>query len=170
MENGMKEKEKPKKNVYRYDFDLPGGEIWIGEVNDAVTNIFFGKPELTDEIIGETAVIAETAKQLRQYFSRERTAFDLPLNPEGTEFQKSVWREIYQIPYGEMRYYAQIAPPLDGNQQPRAIVMAAGRNPIPILVPCHRLISKEGNLTGYAYSLEIKEYLLMVEGCLLGYV
>ncbi|MDR1068872.1 MAG: methylated-DNA--[protein]-cysteine S-methyltransferase [Clostridiales Family XIII bacterium] len=167
----MEEKKKKiKKNLYRYDFDLPTGEIWIGETGGSISDLFFGPRELTDENICETPVIAETAKQVREYFSRERTAFDVPMAPAGTDFQKDVWREIYKIPYGETRYYAEIASPLKGNQQARAIGMAAGKNPIAILIPCHRLIGKDGSLTGYAYGFEIKEYLLAVEGSLLGFV
>lgn len=106
---------------------------------------------------------AELFEQLDQYFECRRKSFDLPLRMEGTDFQKKVWEELTRIPYGETRTYGQIAEAIGNPKASRAVGMANNRNPVAIIVPCHRVIGSDGSLTGYAGGLEIKEKLLNIE-------
>ena len=97
------------------------------------------------------------------YLSGERRTFDLPLAPEGTAFQKAVWAELEKIPYGETRSYGQIAAQVGNAKACRAVGMANHRNPIPIFIPCHRVIGADGSLTGYGGGLDCKKVLLRLE-------
>jgi methylated-DNA-[protein]-cysteine S-methyltransferase len=109
-------------------------------------------------------VLAATETQLREYFAGTRTAFDLPLDFRGTDFQKSVWAELLAIPFGETRSYGEIASKLGRPKASRAVGAANGRNPISIVAPCHRVIGSTGKLTGFAGGLDAKHYLLTLEG------
>ena len=100
---------------------------------------------------------------MSEYLKGERKEFDLPLNPKGTDFQKRVWRALCDIPYGEMRSYKQIAKAVGNSKAVRAVGMANNRNPITIVVPCHRVIGADGKLVGYGGGLEMKEFLLRLE-------
>jgi methylated-DNA-[protein]-cysteine S-methyltransferase len=108
-------------------------------------------------------VVRETIRQLKAYFSRELTRFDLPLSPEGTPFQLAVWRELERIPYGEVISYGELARRIGKPKASRAVGAANGANPIPIVVPCHRVIGSNGTLTGFGGGLPIKEKLLALE-------
>lgn len=109
-------------------------------------------------------VLRETARQLAAYFSRELRAFDLPLAPHGSAFQQRVWEQLRLIPYGETASYGAIARRLGmTNAASRAVGLANGRNPIPIVVPCHRVIGADGTLTGYAGGVQRKQTLLELE-------
>ena len=109
-------------------------------------------------------VLAEAVRQLTAYFARELTDFDLPLAPVGTEFQRRVWEQLEKIAYGETASYGAVAGRLGmTNAASRAVGLANGRNPIPIVVPCHRVIGANGTLTGYAGGLERKQQLLELE-------
>lgn len=108
-------------------------------------------------------VIKETCLQLDSYFSGTLTQFDLPLTDQGTEFQRRVWAALRQIPYAQTLSYQQLAQMLGNTQAVRAVGTANGRNPISIITPCHRVIGKNGQLTGYAGGLEKKEFLLNLE-------
>jgi len=105
----------------------------------------------------------ETIAQLRAYFAGEREAFNLTLAPEGTEFQQQVWKRLCEIPYGETTSYGEIARRIGNPQASRAVGLANGSNPIPIVIPCHRVIGSNGKLTGYGGGLAIKEKLLALE-------
>src|SRR5262245_7554070 len=109
-------------------------------------------------------VLVETERQLAAYFAGRRKTFDLPLDPIGTDFQTQVWRALCTIPYGETRAYAQIARQIGRPTAVRAVGAANGRNPISIVVPCHRVIGSSGALTGFAGGLATKEFLLRLEG------
>ncbi len=109
-------------------------------------------------------VLTETARQLGEYFAGTRKAFDLPLDFKGTDFQQKVWRALLTIPFGETRSYAQIAKQIGQPTATRAVGAANGRNPIPIIAPCHRVIGSNGDLTGFGGGLPIKEHLLTLEG------
>ena len=111
----------------------------------------------------ENKHLAEACKQLQEYFAKERTSFDLPLDVEGTDYQVSVWNELQKIPYGEVRTYQDIATALGNPKAVRAVGMANNRNPICIVVPCHRVVGKNNKLTGYAAGIDKKEYLLNLE-------
>jgi methylated-DNA-[protein]-cysteine S-methyltransferase len=108
-------------------------------------------------------VLKETQKQLDQYFSGDRMHFELPLQPKGTDFQKSVWKELMLIPFGKVSTYGELAQSINNPKASRAVGMANNKNPLPIIIPCHRVIGKNGSLTGYAGGLEIKKHLLMIE-------
>lgn len=112
----------------------------------------------------ETALIKEAAKQLKEYLDGKRKVFDIPLALEGTPFQKSVWKALQDIPYGETRSYGEIAESIGQPRACRAVGMANNKNPIAIFVPCHRVIGSDGKLVGYASGLDIKERLLAMEG------
>lgn len=118
--------------------------------------------------IGERAddhpLLCRATDQLTAYFARDRRTFDLPLAPRGSEFQLQVWKQLAAIPYGETTSYGEIARRLGHtNAASRAVGLANGRNPIPIVVPCHRVIGANGSLTGYAGGLERKQLLLELE-------
>lgn len=110
-----------------------------------------------------TPLLKSAVRQLEEYFSKIRKSFDLPLAPEGTPFQKRVWTALGKIPYGETRTYKQIAETIGSPQAARAVGLANNRNPIMIIIPCHRVIGADGSLVGYACGLEIKEKLLNLE-------
>lgn len=101
--------------------------------------------------------------QLKEYFAGERFEFDLPLEPKGTAFQQMVWQELCKIPYGELKCYEDIAIQIGNPKACRAVGMANNKNPIPIIIPCHRVVGKNGALVGYAYGTEIKKKLLEIE-------
>jgi methylated-DNA-[protein]-cysteine S-methyltransferase len=109
-------------------------------------------------------VLVETERQLNEYFERKRDSFSLELDPIGTKFQKDVWEALLTIPYGQTRSYGQIANQLGNPKAVRAVGAANGRNPISIIVPCHRVIGASGSLTGFAGGLEAKASLLSIEG------
>jgi methylated-DNA-[protein]-cysteine S-methyltransferase len=104
------------------------------------------------------------AKQLDEYFGGKRRAFDLELGPQGTAFQRTVWRALSGIPYGETISYAELARRVGNAQASRAVGLANGANPLPIVVPCHRVIGSDGSLTGFGGGLDIKRRLLELEG------
>jgi len=109
---------------------------------------------------GEHAVLEDAARQLDQYFAGERTEFDLPLAPIGTEFQQQAWTALRSIPFGETISYGEQARRLGDKNKSRAVGAANGRNPIPIVVPCHRVVGSNGHLTGFAGGLGVKAWLL----------
>jgi methylated-DNA-[protein]-cysteine S-methyltransferase len=115
---------------------------------------------------GTHPVAAEAVRQLQAYFSGKLRRFDLPLDMQGTEFQLRVWRELEAIPFGETRSYSQIATAIGAPKAVRAVGAANGANPIPIVVPCHRVIGAAGTLVGYGGGLPLKKRLLELEGAL----
>ncbi len=108
-------------------------------------------------------LLTEAKKQLDEYFAGKRKIFSLPLSFRGTSFQIRVWEALQTIPYGETWYYGQLAEAVGNPKACRAVGMANNRNPLPILIPCHRVIGKNGSLTGYGGGLDIKEKLLALE-------
>ena len=109
-------------------------------------------------------LIINVFRQLKEYFKRERTEFDLQLDIIGTDFQKKVWKELLKIPYGEVITYNQLAINLGDKKVIRAAAAANGANPLPILIPCHRVIGSDGSLVGYGGGLDVKQKLLEIEG------
>jgi len=105
----------------------------------------------------------EAVGQINEYIAGRRTSFDLKLAPEGTVFQKAVWSRLQQIPFGETRTYGQLAAETGNPNAARAVGMANSRNPIPLIIPCHRVIGSSGKLTGFAHGLEIKQRRLALE-------
>jgi methylated-DNA-[protein]-cysteine S-methyltransferase len=113
---------------------------------------------------GDHPVLRRAAAQLREYFERERQAFDLPLAPDGTVFQRHVWQTLASIPYGETISYGELARRVGRPTASRAVGAANGRNPLPIVLPCHRVIGANGSLTGFGGGLPTKRFLLDLEG------
>ena len=155
------------KRIKRYfDFNSPVGAIRIIENGKAIISLKFivnpSNPPL-DTVEQETPLIKETFKQLTEYFDGKLTVFDVPVDAQGTEFQQSVWKALCTIPYGETRTYKQIAELVNCPKGARAIGMANNRNPVAIIIPCHRIIGADGSLTGYASGLHNKEKLLQIE-------
>ena len=111
----------------------------------------------------DTAFIEEIKLQLDEYFSGKRQNFDIKINPEGTEFQKLVWKELQNIPYGKTKSYSKITITLGKLNAQRAVGSACNKNPIMLIIPCHRVISKTGNLGGFAYGNTVKQKLLEIE-------
>jgi len=112
------------------------------------------------------AVLTACRDQLKEYFAGTRRRFDIPLAPSGTAFQKSVWQALSGIPYGQLRSYRDIAEILNKSRAVRAVGAANGRNRLPIVVPCHRVIGSDGSLTGFAGGLDAKRALLKLEGAI----
>lgn len=151
-----------KRSVFFYD--APPGRIMIAENGAALTHLYFSRePGLNGAVSQETALLKEAAGQLEQYFAGERKTFDLPLAPEGTAFQLKVWRALQEIPYGRTRSYGEIAQAVGNKKAARAVGAANNKNPISIIIPCHRVIGADGKLVGYGGGLERKAYLLALE-------
>jgi methylated-DNA-[protein]-cysteine S-methyltransferase len=108
-------------------------------------------------------LFVDAIAQLREYAKGERQAFDLPLNLQGTEFQQAVWQQLRKIPFGQSCSYLDIARQIGNDKACRAVGAANGQNPVPIIVPCHRVVGANGKLTGFAFGLDIKEQLLDLE-------
>lgn len=148
--------------------DTAIGRLLIGGDDAAIRKIYFprhGKPARPEPGWTESqrGPIAETVRQLKQYFAGKREEFDLPLAPEGTEFQRAVWRRLQEIPYGETISYGELAKRIGNPKASRAVGAANGSNPIPIVIPCHRVIGSNGKLTGFGGGLPVKERLLALE-------
>lgn len=147
--------------VYRFSYETVLGVVTFVEEGGALLAVTTHRSY--EGVEQETALIKEAYQQLSEYLKGERKEFDLPLNPEGTDFQKRVWRALCDIPYGETRSYKQIAEAIGNSNAVRAVGMANNRNPITIVVPCHRVIGADGKLVGYGGGLEMKEFLLRLE-------
>ena len=147
----------------------PVGELVIAADREALRFVLFqtgkmaapAQPEWEEKNSG---IVKETACQLDAYFERKLRNFDLPLGPQGTEFQERVWRELVNIGYGATISYGALASRIGNPAASRAVGLANGRNPIPIIIPCHRVIGASGKLTGYGGGLPVKRHLLAIEG------
>ncbi|NLC45483.1 MAG: methylated-DNA--[protein]-cysteine S-methyltransferase, partial [Clostridiales bacterium] len=153
-------------NLFFYETAV--GRIGIKENGSAITEIYFEKEEShegspfidhIDASLAETPLLKKTGQQLMEYFIGQRKSFDLPLAPKGTPFQLKVWKALLDIPYGETRSYKDIAIAVGNPKASRAVGMANNRNPISIIIPCHRVIGSNGKLVGYGGGLSVKEYL-----------
>jgi len=155
---------------YYHSYEYPIGELKIAEKDGCVVYVTLaggaGKDVPEDYERRETKVIKQAAAQLTEYFAGKRKVFDLPLEFRGTDFQKSVWEALLEIPWGETKTYGEIAKRIGNPKAQRAVGMANNRNPIAVICPCHRVIGQDGSLTGYAGGLGRKEYLLKLEGAM----
>lgn len=156
--------------MHRKVMHSPIGRLMLEEEDGALVRVAFereipaGIEEQAEELPLQTKEVLEKAeRQLDEYFAGERKIFNLPLAPKGTEFQKKVWAALRDIPYGETRSYGQIAAAVGNPKASRAVGMANHRNPISIIVPCHRVIGADGRLVGFGGGLWIKERLLKLE-------
>jgi methylated-DNA-[protein]-cysteine S-methyltransferase len=142
----------------------PVGELTIGADDSGITAIAFpGEIPAGDGAANPNALIREAVRQLRAYFAGRLASFELPLNPAGTAFQKSVWQALLAVPHGATASYGEIATAIGKPRGARAVGLANGRNPIAIVVPCHRIIGRDGSLTGYGGGLDRKRWLLAHE-------
>lgn len=146
---------------YQSSFKSPLGFLIIKSDGKFITEISFSESELQEQ--NDCAVILQCKQQLEDYFSGKSIEFDLPLNPKGTEFQQKVWNELIKIPYGETITYMELAVRLGDAKAVRAVGTANGRNPIAIVIPCHRVIGAGNKLTGYAGGIWRKKILLELE-------
>jgi len=139
---------------------------WSGIWNGSIVQKYFDKED-TAPIEKETSVLKQARIQIEEYFRKERIRFDLPLQLHGTPFQIKVWEKLQEIPYGVTWSYVKLAHAIGKQRAIRAVGNANGKNPIPIIIPCHRVIEKNGHLGGYSGGLHIKDWLLSHEGYLL---
>jgi methylated-DNA-[protein]-cysteine S-methyltransferase len=152
---------------YSY-LETPIGTLLIAGDVDAIRFIGFPKsgkaqqPE-PDWRLSTRGAVGEAIRQLKEYFAGRRSEFDLPLAPEGTEFQREVWKRLQEIPYGETISYGELARRIGNPNASRAVGAANGSNPLPIVIPCHRVIGANGKLTGFGGGLPTKEALLALE-------
>ncbi len=149
--------------------DTPIGALKLRSNGSCLTAIEF--PNQHSSMAGEQrcsdAALTACAKQLTEYFAGDRNDFDLPIDAGGTSFQQMVWSALADIPYGELRSYKDIANAIGKPKAVRAVGAANGSNPLPIVVPCHRVIGSDGSLTGFTGGLAMKTQLLTLEGALL---
>ena len=163
-------------NINIQYFKTPFGELIMGSFDEKLClcdwryrkmrpqiDIRIQKALSAEYIEESSAVIQETQKQLNEYFSGDRTEFDIPLLPIGTEFQQNVWKHLLEIPYGKTESYLELARKMDKEKAIRAIASANGANAISIMIPCHRIIGSDGKLVGYAGGLSTKKKLLLLE-------
>jgi len=147
--------------------DSPVGKLFLAADAQGLRLVCFESSKRAEPVLPEwkkdRAPFAEVIRQLQAYFGGELREFDLPLAPEGTEFQLRVWNSLRTIPYGKTMSYAQVAQKLGNPQAVRAVGLANGRNPIPIIIPCHRVIGSNGSLTGFGGGLANKKILLDLE-------
>jgi methylated-DNA-[protein]-cysteine S-methyltransferase len=142
--------------------NTPVGALTVASTEKGVASIRFGA-SVPAGVSCDDSVNRETVQQLSEYFEGKRTSFDIPLDVEGTAFQKAVWSELLRIPYGETRSYGDIAEAIGKPGAARAVGMANHDNPIAVVIPCHRVVGKDGSLTGYAGGLHLKAQLLSIE-------
>ncbi len=164
-------------SLYYDHMNTPIGELTLVQSNNGLCLIEFGPLEKTElqikawmkrwgftQLLPDAVALKEVKLQLAEYFSKERTSFELQLDLRGTPFQQQVWSALQCIPYGKTWSYKAVAEYINQPKAVRAIGMANHRNPVPLVVPCHRVIGSNGHLVGYGGGLEIKETLLNIEG------
>lgn len=144
-------------------YHSPLGTLALGEENGYLTCVRFGKEVTTPHLIEKTPLLELAEHQLIEYFRGERKTFRLPITLKGTEFQKKVWMALQKIPYGATASYGELAKEIGNPKGARAVGLANNRNPISIIIPCHRVIGKNGKLVGYGGGLENKVFLLDLE-------
>ena len=145
-------------------FDTPLGPMALAEEGGALCRLYLPGSPTPRLMPHSTPLLEDGRRQLLEYLSGRRQRFELPLAPQGTPFQQKVWAALCEIPCGQTRSYAHIARAVDCPRGFRAVGMANHRNPLPILIPCHRVVGSGGALTGYAGGLELKRALLAIEG------
>lgn len=147
----------------RYIYELSLGTFLLGEEGGVLRQLDRAAEDASLEEPRETPILREAARQLEEYFQRKRKEFDLPFQVEGTDFQKRVWEALRSIPYGETISYKELARRVGSPKAYRAVGGANNRNPIMIVIPCHRVIGADGSLVGFGGGLDMKEKLLALE-------
>ncbi len=159
--------------IYYTCFESPFCDLTLAGTPKGVTRLFlhsgqeqtpFQRPSTWQE---NSHVLINFVQQLQEYFGGNRQEFTIPIVLEGTDFQKKVWQELQKIPYGEVRSYKDIARAIGNEKAARAVGVANNKNPIPIIIPCHRVIGSNGSLTGFAHGVVLKRRLLAHEGFVL---
>lgn len=150
-----------------YKHDFPIGLLRLTASEKALKSIHFVENESGNDQNPTNDIIRRAIAELSEYFDGSRKKFSVPLNPEGTDFQQSVWKALQQIPYGQTRSYGELAAMLGDPNTVRAVGKANGQNPIPIIIPCHRVIGGNKKLVGYSGGIQRKKYLLKREGAIL---
>lgn len=144
----------------------PVGPLTLVEEDGALAAVRF-QPDLPRDAasfaLPSTPLLRQAAAELREYFVGQRRQFTVPLAPKGTPFQQKVWKALQEVPYGETRSYKEIAIAAGNEKACRAVGMANNRNPLPIFIPCHRVVGSDGKLVGYAGGLDVKTFLLELE-------
>ncbi len=146
---------------YNARYNSPIGELYITADDKALLSVSFSAETVKNK--AQNKIVKDTINQLDEYFTCKRKSFDLPLCPNGTEFQKRVWNALLKIPYGEVRSYKDIAIAIGNPNASRAVGHANNQNPIAIIIPCHRVIGSNGDLIGYGGGLDKKRILLNLE-------
>lgn len=141
--------------------ETPVGRLLLCTDGDALTEIRFNAKEVRTDA---SPVLEQAERELNEYFAGKRKAFSVPVSPKGTPFQRRIWDALRGIPYGETVSYGEVARRIGSPRACRAAGMANHKNPIPIVIPCHRVIGADGGMTGYGGGLEIKRRLLELEG------
>jgi methylated-DNA-[protein]-cysteine S-methyltransferase len=158
--------------IHYATLESPCGPLLVAGGSAGLTRVSFlsGTHPLTPELLWERneAALAEASRQLRSYFAGKLRDFSLPLAPRGTEFQQAVWKALQAIPYGRTITYGELARRVGKPNAARAVGAANGANPLPVIVPCHRVIGADGSLTGYGEGLPIKRALLELESRVAG--
>ena len=156
---------------YFYMYNTKIGKLVFVSEDEYIVEILLEK-DITEENIKrintthvekENKIIKKAIKQINEYLQGDRKEFDIPIKPKGTEFRKKVWNKLIDIPYGKTTSYKDIAVKLDNHNASRAVGNANNKNPIPIIIPCHRVIGTNGKLVGYSGGIEVKKYLLDIE-------
>ena len=153
--------------------ESPIGQLLLLALDDKLLEIRFYNSIENDEIADDVEekcdlpIFHDTELQLNEYFRGKRKSFSIPMTLDGTEFQQKVWKQLQLIPFGETISYQELAERVGDRKKARAVGNANGKNPIPIIVPCHRVIAKDGSLGGFGGGLPIKRYLLELEGIVL---
>ena len=161
-------------NIYYTRFKSPFCEVILAGNEDGLTNLHLqtgeGKRtlEIAESWIRNDEIFTEAINQLREYFAGQRTSFDLVLNPKGTDFQKRVWAELCRIPYGTTVSYRLVADKIGKPEACRAVGTANAKNPIPLIVPCHRVVRADGKLSGFAHGVDMKRKLIDFESSISG--
>jgi methylated-DNA-[protein]-cysteine S-methyltransferase len=143
----------------------PVGDLWAEATAQGLSKLYFGVPKGSEEK-GSSPVLNALAHQLEEYWAGRLRTFSVPLDLRGSPFQLRVWQGLLVIPWGKTRTYLEQARALGDEKAIRAVAAANGRNPVAVVVPCHRIVGSDGSLTGYAGGLEVKRFLLQLEGSL----
>jgi len=164
----MKEKPVQENRMHRYDYcDTPQGRMLLVATDRGLAGVYFvGQkhyPKLNAEWTRDQRGLQQAKRELLEYFAGKRKAFSVPLDPQGTPFQRAVWREIAKVRFGERITYAELARRAGYPGSARAAGAATGRNPLGVIVPCHRIVGTNGSLTGYAGGLSRKKAFLALE-------
>ena len=141
-------------------FETPVGCMAVGEEDGALVRLWLPNQPMPRLMPHKTPLLERAQGQILEYFNGQRQVFDLPLSPVGTQFQQKVWKALLDIPYGETESYGELAARIGCPGGARAVGLANRNNPLPILIPCHRVVGAKGALTGYAGGVELKQRLL----------